>query len=90
MKTRLPSWEEIDELVAVLPLLSKAGFIPIKKWEGGAQAPDGISMFPLTIYDELVEKFFDAARKECWTDYDYIPEEAGQMLEDHRLVLSAT
>ena len=90
MKTRLPILKEIEELVAFLPQLYAKGFTPIKRWMGGTREKDGAFTEPSPDYNELVEHFFRLASTECWSDYDYHPEEAGRMLENHDLVKSAS
>jgi hypothetical protein len=45
---------------------------------------------PWPEYDKVVEEFFRAASAEYWTDYEYSPEEAARMLEDHDVVKNAT
>lgn len=37
----------------------------------------------------MVVEFFRAAGAECWSDFDYIPEEAGRMLRDAAAVGTA-
>ena len=90
MKTRLPTSQEIEELVAFLPQLYAEGFTPIKQWGGGTQGQDGVFTIPWPEYDELVEKFFRVAASEWWCDCDYRPEEAGRMLENQDVVKTAT
>ena len=45
---------------------------------------------PWPRYEDLVTEFFQAADQDCWMDFDYVPEEAGPMLEDHALVRQAS
>ena len=82
MKTRPPTSHEIADLVSFLPRLHAGGFAPVKRWGGGKAGPDGALSTPWPEYDELVVEFFRAAGTECWSDYDYRPEEAGRMLRD--------
>ena len=37
-------------------------------------------------YGPIVERFFRVASKECWCDYDYRPDEAGEMLENEDMI----
>ncbi len=90
MKLRLPTPQDIEELVAFLPQLYAEGFSPIKRWRGGTQGQDQVSTMPWPEYDELIEKFFRFATSEWWCDYDYHPEEAGRMLENQEVVKTAT
>ena len=45
---------------------------------------------PWPVYDEIVKAFFEEASKDCWMDVDYVPIEAGRMLEDEARVRVAT
>ncbi|MCZ7570811.1 MAG: DUF6508 domain-containing protein [Ardenticatenaceae bacterium] len=90
MKTRLPTLQEIEELVAFLPRLYQEGFTPIKRWGGGAQGKDGVFTMPWPEYNTVVEDFFLVAASEWWCDYDYQPEEAGRMLENQDVVKTAS
>jgi protein tyrosine phosphatase (PTP) superfamily phosphohydrolase (DUF442 family) len=38
----------------------------------------------------MVTRFFEAAGQDCWMDFDYAPQEAGRMLEDHTQVWRAS
>ena len=90
LETRLPAPEEIAELVAFLPRLYAQGFTPVTGAGGGTVDEDGTLTLPWPEYDELVRDFFHAAGSEWWSDYDYVPEEAGRMLENHEGVKDAT
>jgi hypothetical protein len=89
MKTRMPSSMEIEELVSFLPRLYKEGFNPIKKWGGGTKGEDGVFTMPWPEYEPIVVEFFRVASGECWSDYEYNPEEARRMLEDEEAVKTA-
>ena len=67
MEQRLPSKQDIEELVQYLPKLYKDGFVPIKRWSDDP--------FPYPEYEKCVKNFIDNASKECWCDYEYSPEE---------------
>jgi hypothetical protein len=90
MKQRLPTPQDIEELVAFLPQLYAEGFPPIKRWHGGTQGQGEVFTMPWPKYDELIEKFFRVATSKQWCDYDYHPEEAGRMLENQEIVKTAT
>jgi len=90
MKTRLPTSQEIEELVAFLPRLYTEGFTSIKRWSGGTQGKDGLFTMPWPEYSKVVEDFFRVAASEWWCDYDYHPEEAGRMLENQDVVKTAS
>ncbi len=85
-KTRLPTSQEIEKLVSILPQLYAEGFNPIKRWDTGTKDLNGVFTIPRPEYDETVEAFFLTASSECWSDYNYHPEETCQMLENNSIV----
>ena len=80
--SRLPTRNEIEELVGFLPLLYAEGYQPVKQWHGGKPDAAGVIQMPFPEYDQGVEDFFRAAGRGCWCDYGYDPSEAGQMIND--------
>jgi hypothetical protein len=90
METRLPVYQEIQELVAFLPRLYAAGFEPVTKWNGGDKGTDGSYQLPWPDYNPVVEEFYRQVASECWLDYSYRPEEAARMLQDQEFIKSAT
>ncbi len=89
MRIQIPTPPEIEELVSFLPKLYAKGFTPIKKWNGGTKDQDGSFVVPWPEYNEVVEAFFQVAAKEHWSDYDYSPEEAGQMIKSNEIIKTA-
>jgi hypothetical protein len=90
MKSKAPTTREIDELLAFLPRLAADGFVPVREWGGGEKDAKGVYVMPWPRYDAIVDRFFEAAGQDCWMDCDYVPQEAGRMLEDHAAVLRAS
>jgi hypothetical protein len=90
MKTRLPTSQEIEELVAFLPRLYAEGFKPVKEWRGGTKEKDGSITMPWPEYNRVVEDFFRIAASEWWRDYNYLSVEAGRMLENQEVVKIAS
>ena len=90
MKTRQPTLQEIDELLLFLPRLYSEGFVPIRRWGGGEKNPNGAYVMPWPVYDEAVKEFIEAAEQDCWMDFDYVPEQAGQLLLSDDGVRNAT
>jgi hypothetical protein len=88
VKTQKPTIEEIDELLAFLPKLYAAGFVPVRRWSGGEKQEGAITM-PWPEYDDAVSRFFQAASASCWNDPDYNPAEAGNLLRDEATVSKA-
>lgn len=89
MKARRPTREEIDELVAFLPKLYAADFVPVRRWAGGEKQPDGSITMPWPEYADAVKKFFRAASAPCWNDPDYSPDSAGELLRNETAVSNA-
>lgn len=89
-KKRLPTLEEIDQLVSFLPRLYADGFTPFLSWEGGTQREDGVLTFPWPRYAPVVEEFFYLAGSDSWSDYDYRPEDAHRMLENDDFIKTAS
>jgi hypothetical protein len=90
VKRERPTPQDITELLAFLPRLSAEGFAPVREWGGGEKTDDGGFVMPWPRYDATVTRFFEAAGQDCWMDFDYVPVEAGRMLEDHALVRRAS
>ena len=89
MKHKPPTRRELDELIAFLPRLAADGFAAVREWGGDEKRADGAYVMPWPKYDAIVSRFFEAAGQDCWMDFDYVPEEAGRMLEDQSLVRRA-
>lgn len=45
---------------------------------------------PYPEYKEAVTNFIHLASAECWMDYEYVPEEARQLLENEETIKSAS
>jgi len=90
MTTQRPTAREIEQLVAYLPRLSAEGSTSIRKWGGGETDAKGRYVMPWPVYDPVVEALFEAAGKDCWNDSDYVPIEAGRLLEDESFVRRAS
>jgi hypothetical protein len=90
MKTGQPALQEIDDLLLFLPGLCAEGFVPIRRWGGGEMNPNGAYVMPWPVYDEVVKEFIEAAEQDCWTDFDYVPDQAGQLLLSEDGVRNAT
>ena len=89
MKTRLPTPPEIDELVSFLPRLSAEGFQAVTSWRGGNRGSDDARSLPWPEYPDIVTEFFRVAARECWSDYDYRPDDAGRLLMNEETVRTA-
>ncbi len=89
MKTRLPTTQEIEELISFLPRLYAAGFTPIKRWGGGTKDENGVITIPWPEYEKIVEEFFRVASRDFWIDYAYRSEDAGRMIENDDFIKAA-
>lgn len=83
MKSRPPTSQEIDALLAFLPLFSADGFEPVARWAGGETSGGAM---PWPQYNPAVEAFMRAAGQETWRDEGYDPQKAARMLQDADLV----
>ena len=84
MNASIPDSEEIDKLLAFLPLFDRPGRKFVKKWNGGEKLSDGSTTFPYPEYEEDVTAFFELVAQPCWSDFNYQPETAADMLGDER------
>lgn len=90
MKTRCPTAQEIEELVAFLPQLYAVGFSPIIRWHGGRKEGSEKFTWPWPEYEKRVTEFFHVASNECWFDRHYSPEHARKKLDSPNGVETAT
>ena len=86
----MPTYQEMQELVAFLPRLYAEGFTPVIQWNGGVKGTDGLYRLPWPEYNPVVEDFYRLVASECWLDYEYRPEEAARMLSNEEFVKSAS
>ena len=83
--------ERIDELLRFLPALSAPGPDTEPEWHHLDQGPkDGVLIMPHPAYPPVVEEFFRLAGQDCWCDFQYAPEQAGEMVRDDAAVASAS
>jgi hypothetical protein len=90
METRLPTYQDMQELAAFLPRLYAEGFESVIQWRGGKQGEDGLYRLPYPEYNPIVEEFYRRIATGGWLDYGYSPEEAARMLSDEEFVKSAS
>ena len=84
-----PTAKDIRELLAFLPKLCADEFVPIKRAHSKDQ--DGeIVAFPWAEYEEVVDEFMNAIRRECWLDYDYVPQDVEKLIESEDGIRTAT
>lgn len=90
MKIKPPTSEEIEKLIAFLPLLYAKDFTPIKRWRGGKKQKDGSITLPWPEYNNIVEDFFRVITDECWRDYDYSFKKVIKILERNNVFKTAS
>jgi len=90
MLTQLPETHQIDELLSFLPLFDVPDRTFVERWAGGEETASGAITMPFPIYPEDVLRFYQLAGQPCWSDYDYEPRVAAQMLRDEALIHNAT
>ncbi|MHC4621540.1 MAG: DUF6508 domain-containing protein [Planctomycetota bacterium] len=81
---------EIDELLRFLPLFDVPDRDFVESWGGGEKTESGAITIPYPVYPEDVLEFYRLAGQPCWSDYDYVPQQAGRMLQDDALIQRAT
>ena len=89
MLENTPTQDDIDKLLAYLPLFDKPGRQFVKRWTGGEKLGELSFNVSYPVYEEDVEDFFRLASQPCWNKSNYDPETAGQMLEDEQIVSKA-
>lgn len=83
--------QRIDELLRFLPALGNPGPDTEPEWQGLNQKPeDGIFTTPYPVYPQAVEEFFALAGQDCWCDFRYIQNQAGDLLRDDAAIASAS
>jgi hypothetical protein len=82
--------EQIEEILAFLPLLDRPGRSFVEAWRGGEKTPGGAITTPYPAYHPDVEAFFRVAGRSCWSDPGYEPAAAAAMLRDDDAVRRAT
>jgi hypothetical protein len=83
--------ERIDELLRFLPVLGSPGPGTEPQWHHLDQEPkDGVFVMPYPAYPPVVEEFFRLAGQDCWCDFQYAPEQAGEMVRDDAAIASAS
>jgi hypothetical protein len=81
--------ERIDELLRFLPVLTPGpGSEP--EWRGGSETQDGVITMPYPKYPPAVEEFFRLAAQDCWCDFRYASEPAGEMVRDDVAIASSS
>jgi hypothetical protein len=86
---RLPTPEQIDELVAFLPKLYAEGFVPAKEWSG-AKFVNGVLTAVSPDYDEVVRDFFRVVANDWWFDREYIPADAWDMIQNEDTIKTSS
>ena len=87
--TTRPTPVDFEELLAFLPIFTSRDFHPVKMNHGGRNV-DGSMQFIWPEYEPEVERFIQAASKDCWQDRHYSPEAMGVMISNPEQVGRAT
>jgi len=88
--TRLPTLEEIETLTSFLPRLYAEGFSPVAHWYASEKLKDCSYTLPDPKYNPLVQEFFRRVSDDGWLDYEYNPDQGYQMLQDEKLIKTAS
>jgi len=84
------SSEQMDELLQFLPAFENPDRAYVREWAGAEPTSDGTLTFPYPIYCEDVLQFYALAGQGCWSDFDYEPREAHEMLSDDTFIAMAS
>jgi len=90
VKTPKPTPDDIDALVAFLPLLYAPGFQPVKQWHGGTANERGVIQIPFPEYEKVVTDFFALACSDCWDKPDYDPRKADHLVRHPAAIKTAS
>ena len=82
--------ERIGELLRFLPLVAGPSTGFSAEWRGGERDQDGALTMPYPIYPPAVLEFFELAGQPCWSDYDYEPSAAGEMVRSDAAIATAS
>jgi hypothetical protein len=82
--------DKIDELLRFLPVFDVPDRSFVDRWDGGTRTESGAVTIPYPVYPEDVTQFYRLAGQPCWSDYDYDPRKAAQMLKDDAVIHRAT
>lgn len=82
--------ERIGELLRFLPLFAGPSTGSAAAWGGGERDQDGVLTMPFPIYRPAVTEFFELAGQPCWSDYDYEPSAAGELVRSDEAIATAS
>jgi hypothetical protein len=82
--------EKMDELLRFLPLFEIPNRQYVKDWGGGETTAEGTITVPYPIYCDDVLQFYTLAGQTHWSDFDYSPREAYDMLRDDECISTAS
>lgn len=86
---RVPA-EKMDELLRFLPVFEIPNRQYVKDWGGGETTAEGAITVPYPIYCDDVLEFYTLAGQTHWSDFDYNPREAYDMLSDDECISTAS
>jgi hypothetical protein len=87
--TKMPA-EKMDELLRFLPVFEIPNRQYVKDWGGGETTALGAITVPYPIYCDDVLEFYTLAGQTHWSDFDYNPREAYDMLSDDECISTAS
>jgi hypothetical protein len=82
--------EWMDELLRFLPLFELPGREYVREWAGGKTNGQGDLTLPYPIYCDDVLEFYTLAGQTHWSDFQYDPRQAHDMLHDDELIAAAS
>lgn len=90
MKNDAITPEQVDALLHFLPRFDVPARDFVQEWRGGEETETGAITMPYPVYHPDVAEFYHLAGQPCWSDYDYNPRQAFEMLEDDEFISQAS
>lgn len=78
--------DRIDELLQFLPRFERLGRNFVRYWSGGEGMTEAGLTAPFPVYEDDVMAFFWLAGQPWWTDLDYEPRRANEMLQEDAFI----
>jgi len=82
--------KKMDELLRFLPLFEIPNREYAKEWGGGVTTAEGAITVPYPVYCDDVLDFYTLAGQTHWSDFDYNPRDAYDMLNDDECIATAS
>lgn len=88
MDNSIATTERVDELLAFLPYIHILENMPVGEWL--TLDPISFAFGPNYNYPEELDRFIKCASQSCWNDFDYVPNDVGQVIFSQSYISNAT